>query len=367
MTESRPSIAPASREPLLHGELPHTRAFSFEPLLHGPTPVTPLDALSGWLGRGDVYAKRDDLAHPLYGGNKVRKFEWLLGEARARGATDLVALGAIASTQVTATATLGRALGYRVHAVLFEQPMTAFARRAVRANHAVGLAQTFGGSMPAAAVRALRLHRQLGASSFAMLPGASTPLPNLGFIDAALEVGEQVRRGEAPRPDAVIVPAGTCGTAVGLAIGFRLLGWDTEVVAVRIAPRAGCNEGLVKLVDYLTVRAISRRSPRFAGRLRGGARVTMDHAACGEGYGFPTPEAIDGAARLAAITGYPGEITYTGKALAAVKRLAGGRLAKARSIWVWNTLTQRPPEGEGIDEAALPADLAALLRRPLVA
>ncbi len=367
MSDGRPSIAPASREPLLHGELPYTRAFSFEPLLHGPTPVTPLDTLAGWLGRGDVYAKRDDLAHPLYGGNKVRKFEWLLGAARARGATDLVALGAIASTQVTATATLGAALGYRVHAVLFEQPMTAFARRALLANHEAGLAQRYGGSMPAAALHAIRLHRRLGPTSFAMLPGASTPLPNLGFIDAALEVGEQVRRHEAPRPDVVIVPAGTCGTAVGLAIGFRLLGWDTEVVAVRIGPRLGCNEALVKLVDYATIRAISRRDPGFGTRLRGRAQVTMDHDACGEGYGFPTPDAIEGAERLADVTGHPGEITYTGKALSAVKRLTRGRLARARSIWLWNTLTQRPPAGAGVDPAALPADIAALLQKPIVA
>lgn len=367
MSRGRPDIAPASREPLLHGELPHTRAFAFEPLLHGPTPITPLDALSGWLGRGGVYAKRDDLAHPLYGGNKVRKFEWLLGAARARGVTDLVALGAIASTQVTATATLGRALGYRVHAVLFEQPMTAFARRALLANHAAGLLQSYGGSMPAAALRALRLHRRLGPASFAMLPGASTPLPNLGFIDAALEIAEQVRRGEAPRPDVVVVPAGTCGTAVGLAIGFRLLGWDTEVVAVRIGPRAGCNEGLVKLVDYMTTRAITKHDPGFAKRLRGRARVVMDHDACGEGYGYPTPEALEGADRLAAITGHPGEITYTGKALSAVRRLAGGRLSKARSIWLWNTLTQRPPQGEDADRAALPPDIAQLLQRPIVA
>lgn len=361
------SIAPTSREPLLHSALPYTRALSFEPLLHGPTAVTPIDELFGWLGRGEVYAKRDDLAHPLYGGNKVRKFEWLLGAARARGATDLVALGAIASTQVTATATLGRALGYRVHAVLFEQPMTAFARRALLANHAVGLMQGFAGGMAAASVRALRLHRGLGPTSFAVLPGASTPLPNLGFIEAALEVGEQVRRHVAPRPDAVIVPAGTCGTAVGLALGFRLLGWDTEVVAVRIGPRIGCNEALVKLVDYATRRAIATRDKSFERRLRGKARVTMDHHACGEGYGYPTEAALQGAERLAAITGYAGEITYTGKAVAALHRLARGRLAKAKSIWLWNTLTQRPPRGLDADEATLPPDIAALLRRPTVA
>ena len=93
----------------------------------------------------------------------------------------------------------------------------------------------------------------------------------------------------------------------------------------------------------------------------------MDHHACGEGYGYPTEAALQGAERLAAITGYAGEITYTGKAVAALHRLARGRLAKAKSIWLWNTLTQRPPRGLDADEATLPPDIAALLRRPTVA
>lgn len=355
------------RAPLIHGELPFTRALPFVPLLHGPTEVTPLDALSGWLGRGGVYAKRDDLAHPLYGGNKVRKFEWLLGEAKARGATDLVTLGGIASTQVTATAVLGRALGFRVHGVLFDQPLTAFARRSLLANQAENLRQVHGGGLVPAALAAIRLHRGLGAVSFAVLPGASTPRPNLGYIDAALEVGEQVRRGDAPKPDVVVVAAGSCGTAVGLSIGFRLLGWDTEVVAVRIAERYGCNELLVKLVDSLTTSAIHRGERGQRRRTRGSSRVVMDHEACGDGYGYPTAEATEGAARLADVTGYEGEITYTGKALGAVRRLARGRHARTGCIWFWNTLTREPPRGESASVDDLPPDLAAVFRAPLYA
>jgi D-cysteine desulfhydrase len=359
------------RVPLIAEVLPHTRHLPFEPLLSGPTVVEPLDdpALVRWLGRRGVFVKRDDQAHPLYGGNKVRKFEWLLGAARAEGATTLVTLGGIASTQVTATATLGKLLGYRVEAVLFDQPMTAFAKQALLANHAAGAEQIYGGALLPAVWRArARFVRPApGERPFAVFPGASTPLPNLGFVDAALEVAEQVRRGEAPKPDVVVVPAGSCGTAAALALGFRLVGWDTEVLAVRIGPRYGCNEALVALVDGVTRRALARRRPGFEALLRGRARVVMDHSAAGGGYGVPTDEAREGATMLAAITGCAGEITYTGKALAALRRTLGGRHRRSPTVWLWNTLTTQPPTGEGLTRDDLPAELAALFARPLVA
>jgi D-cysteine desulfhydrase len=359
------------RTPRLHDLLPHTRALPFEPLLAGPTKVEPLDdpALVRWLGRAGVFVKRDDQAHPAYGGNKVRKFEWLLGRARAEGATTLVTLGGIASTQVTATATLGKLLGYHVQAILFDQPMTAFAQQAVLANHAAGAEQIYGGSLlPAVWKARARLVRPApGERNFAVFPGASTPLPNLGFLDAALEVAEQVRLGEAPKPDVVVVPAGSCGTAVALALGFRLVGWDTEVLAVRIGPRYGCNEALVKLVDGVTRRALVRQHPGFEGLLRGRARVVMEHEAAGGGYGVPTDEAREGATMLAAITGVAGEITYTGKALAALRRTLRTRHRRTPTVWLWNTLTTRPPTGEGLSRDDLPAELAALFERPLVA
>lgn len=361
----------ARRAPLIGELLPHTRALPFEPLLAGPTRVEPIDdpELVRWLGRGDVFVKRDDEAHPAYGGNKVRKYEWLLGRARAVSATTLVTLGGIASTQVTATATLGKLLGYRVKAVLFDQPMTAFAERSLLANHAAEAEQIYGGSLVPAVLRARSVlaNEGPGERHFAVFPGASTPLPNLGFLDAALELADQVRAGLAPRPEVVVVPAGSCGTATALALGFRLVGWDTEVVAVRIGPRYGCNEALVKLVDMSTRRALSRDDPGFGDKLRGRARVVMEHRAAGGGYGVPTDEAREGAALLEAITGHPGEITYTGKALAGLRHTLRDRHRRARSVLLWNTLTTRPPTGEGTTRESLPAPLAALFDRPKVA
>jgi len=71
----------------------------------------------------------------------------------------------------------------------------------------------------------------------------------IGHFLAALELGSQL---DTP-PDTIVVPLGTGGTAAGIALGVAWLGWSTEVVAVRVAPRSSRIGG---------VRCDSRAKPR---------------------------------------------------------------------------------------------------------
>ena len=100
-----------------------------------PTPVMSLAALRDRLGPRvpELWVKRDDQAGTLYGGNKVRKLEHLLGEAPGRPAAGsprrLIAYGTYGSNYTLATGLFGRALGYEVAAVLYPQPLTALFER----------------------------------------------------------------------------------------------------------------------------------------------------------------------------------------------------------------------------------------------
>jgi D-cysteine desulfhydrase len=362
-------VRPAGRSPPIRDVLPETGRLPFTPLLHGPTPVEEIRGLEAYFGRGGVWVKRDDLSSPVYGGNKIRKYEYVLGEAETRGATRLVTTGGIASTQVTATAVLGRALGYDVTAIFFDQPMTRFGQRAILADQAAGAELVWGGSYLGAAARSWAVARRQG--SYFILPGASTPLPNVGYVDAALELVAQVEASGAPRPGVVVVPAGSCGTVVGLAIGFALAGWETEVVGVRITTRLACNAAYLYAVTAATERYLAALSPTYR-RARGAMgwrspRARLFHGAAGPGYGEPTAEAIEGASLLARITGHGGEITYTGKALAALRTLCRSEEHAGKTLLLWNTLTGEPPSLEGSDEARLPAALRRALGRPVVA
>ena len=82
-------------------------------LLHAPTPLEPLPRLSAALGGPQLWAKRDDCTGLALGGNKVRKLEYLLGEALAQGADTVITAGGFQSNQARQTAAAAARLGLR--------------------------------------------------------------------------------------------------------------------------------------------------------------------------------------------------------------------------------------------------------------
>jgi D-cysteine desulfhydrase len=335
------------------------------PLAHVPTAVEPCDALSAWLGRGGVFMKRDDLISPLYGGNKVRRYEFLLADAKTRGARRIVTAGGIASTQVMATALFGRALGFEVRAVLFDQPVTRFAREAVVGFAGAGAELVRGGGYAATAWRLLRAMRQ-GKGNYLILPGAANALANLGYVDAMLEVSDQVTRGQAPRPDVIVLPAGSSGTLAALALGCAYLGWPTQVVGVRITSAVACNRLTASMVAGSTDRFLAARDRRWK-KVRGGIRLSLYGGALGAGYGHPTPEAVEGAAMVERLTGAEGEVTYSGKALAALRTLASMPAYRDKTILLWNTLSTPRPAPTAEARARVPSALEWVFENSVVA
>ena len=102
-----------------------------------PTAITLAERVSRACGR-EVWVKHDNATHPRYGGNKVRKLEHLLEEARAEGATHLLTAGAAGSHHVLATVVHGAAAGFAVEAVLTPRPRTQHAAATLRATIAQG-------------------------------------------------------------------------------------------------------------------------------------------------------------------------------------------------------------------------------------
>ena len=347
---------PDRREPPIFAELPALRgAVPWRPLVHAPTPVEP--CRTPFLDRDGIFHKRDDQVSPLYGGNKIRRFEFLLADAERRGARSLVTVGGLASTQMMATVLFGRRLGFAVHAVLFDQPITSFARSAVLTGAAAGGQLVRGGGYLGTTLRAIAAYRR-AERPYLILPGASSPLAVLGYVDAMLELGEQVRRGELPRPDLIVVPAGSGGTLVGLAIGAALLRWPTMVTGVRITDLIACNRAVLRWRIQATARFLARHAGRSALHRLGDAPFALHHGAIGGGYGHPTPEAIEAIPAVERLIGVPGEVTYSGKGLAGLRAVV--RAHPRATVLYWHTLSSVRPEVPSIEPDALPPAFASV-------
>jgi len=315
-----------------------------------PTPVEPLPALSR--PGTAVWVKRDDVSAPLYGGNKVRKLEYVLGDARVRGASTLVTAGAVGSHHVLATATYGRRHGFHVRAVLIPQPYTAHARTNLLAE----LAQELDAIPSAQLTAPLAIARAMRPGSYFVQVGGSSVLGAMGYVDGARELVAQARAGQLPIPDLVVVTLGSGGTAAGLVAGFALEEVRTRVLAVTVVDPPQIFERYAHI--------LARRCAKLAGgrlsRAEVAARLETTSRFVGKGYGHATDEGRRAMER-AASWGLTLDTTYTAKSFAALLgRVAEGREA---NIVYWHTLSSAPMEPllEGAP-ANVPPALERLLR-----
>ncbi|MDQ3954663.1 MAG: pyridoxal-phosphate dependent enzyme [Actinomycetota bacterium] len=272
-----------------------------------PTPVRFLPQTSAVLG-ADVYAKIED-ACSAWGGNKVRKLEYVLGRARAEGRSGVLTYGFEGSTWVAATALHARRAGFDVRLVLTEPIPDDHLRLYDHLDVTVHTARGTAG-FPLAAARS----RVAADRNTAVLPiGGSGGVGDVGSSGAGREIAEAVRLGHIPEPARVVVPAGTSGTAGGIAAGLALGGLRVPVVAVRVTPKP---LGTRKLVLRRARNVLSLLDAEVAL-----PPIIVEDRFLGAGYGRPTAAGAR-AMELARADDLELEPTYSAKAFAALIELA---------------------------------------------
>jgi D-cysteine desulfhydrase len=340
------------RFPALRGQVPH------RPFLRGPTPVGPVPLP----GAPDLWVKRDERSTDLYGGNKPRKLEFLLGEAEARGARRVMTTGGIGTHHGLATAIFAGACGMATTLVLVDQPVTREVRESLRLFAAYG-AEVVDARSVAGAVRhgARVLARSWlrGERPYFVPTGGTSATGNLGFVSAALELAEQVRDGLLPEPAALFLPIGSGGSAAGSALGLRLAGLGTRVVGVLATDiRPPSPERLARLARA-ALRRLRRADPGLPA-LRFEARdFEIARNQLGPGYGATTPEA-EAALAVAAAAGLHLEPTYSAKCLAEL--LARGRRGELPRgpVLFWNTFNGVEVRAPARNAVALPPRLEGI-------
>ncbi|MGJ8685937.1 MAG: 1-aminocyclopropane-1-carboxylate deaminase/D-cysteine desulfhydrase [Spongiibacteraceae bacterium] len=317
-----------------------------------PTPVEALAALAP-----NAWVKRDDLTHPEYGGNKIRKLEFILAEAIAQGKKHVVTFGAIGTNHGVATSMLCRELGLRCSVLLFDQPVTTTVRDNLQQMHYYDANLCYCGSL-ANTVRSYYLNRwRLRSDSYFLFAGGSNVAGTIGFVNAAFELRDQIEQGQCPLPAEIIVPVGSSASLAGLSIGVALAGLNCAVRGVRVAPsHLGPFEACTTATVTKLMVQVVKRLRRYGVTVPTLPPPILDDDFYGGGYGVATDTGSAAKDRFAE-HGIQLEQTYTAKAADAYLRA----LEKSREpVLYWHTFNSRPVPSALYDRA-LPAQLEALL------
>lgn len=305
-------------QPATHPAIPGH--FPRLPLLEGPTPIQRLTRLEAALGSAvELYVKRDDLMGLGGGGNKLRKLEYLLAEAKAQGATRFMTVGGLQSNHGRLSAAACARIGLPCTLVLGrnvprEDP-------AYQGNGNMLLDRIFGAEVVVAprgveaiahATALAETLRAAGERPYLVGSGGSSPVGCLGYAACAFEIADQ-EAALGQRFDAVLLPCGSAGTQAGLTAGWAALGRPPrQVRGYTVLHEVPAAAALVLEKAQATLALLAAPG---ATALAADA-IDMEGAARGPAYGMPMPAMFDALHLMARTEGLLLDPVYSGKAFA---------------------------------------------------
>jgi 1-aminocyclopropane-1-carboxylate deaminase len=295
-------------------------SFPRYPLMFGPSPIQRLDRLTEYLEGATVWAKRDDVNSGLaFGGNKVRKLEYLVADAMAKGCDTLVSIGGVQSNHTRQVAAAAAKTGLkcvliqeswvdwpdvtydRVGNILLSRLMGADVRL-VRAGFGIGFKESWEG--------AIREIEERGGKPYAIPAGASDhPLGGLGFAGWSLELEQQ----EAELGigfDYIVVCSVTGSTQAGMIAGFAVNNLPRTVIGI---------DGSAKPEEtWKQVARIARSTATLIGVERDivDEEIILDDRFHAGTYGIPDHQTLEAMRLGASLEGMITDPVYEGKSLA---------------------------------------------------
>ena len=312
-----------------------------EPLLFGPSPIQRLDRLTKHLGGATVWAKREDCNSGLaFGGNKVRKLEYLLADALAQGCDTLVSIGGVQSNHTRQVAAVAAHAGLkcvlvqehwvewpdvtydRVGNILLSRLMGADVRLSP-AGFSIGMRDSWKDAL--ASVEAA------GGKPYAIPAGASDhPLGGHGFAGWAFEVAAQ-ERALGVFFDTIVVCSVTGSTQAGMIAGFAALaeagGRSRRVIGIDGSATVPETRDQVTRIARRTARAIGVER-----ELRDDEIILDDRYHEGV-YGRPGPSTLEAIRLTARLEGMITDPVYEGKSMAGlIDLVARGEINRSSNV-----------------------------------
>ena len=293
----------------------HLSRFPRVKLCHTPTPLEKMGNLTKLLGGPTLWIKRDDCTGIATGGNKVRKLEFLMGDALAKGATHVVTQGAVQSNHVRQTAAVAAKLGLKCTAVLEHRIQTNdpdyLQGGNVLFDHLMGINIEYrpGGTDMQAAIEEVGVRLSEDGETPYLIPGGgSNPIGALGYAAVALELLNQANDMNL-KIDRIVHATGSAGTQAGLVAGLVALNARIPVLGIGVRlPKDRQEANVHKLAEATSMLMGGPSIPRDA------VEANCDYV--GEGYGIPTPGMAEAVLMLARNEGIFLDPVYSGKGMA---------------------------------------------------
>jgi 1-aminocyclopropane-1-carboxylate deaminase len=297
--------------------------FPREPLLFGPSPIHPLPRLSEHLGgRVEIWAKREDCNSGLaYGGNKVRKLEYLAADALSQGCDTLVSIGGVQSNHTRQVAAVAARLG--LGCVLVQEHWVDWPDAVYDKVGNILLSRILGADVRLSAAgfdigfrpsweEAIASVEQAGGKPYAIPAGASDhPLGGLGFARWANEVVEQ-EAALGIHFDTVVVCSVTGSTQAGMIAGFAGHERRRAVLGIDGSATVEQTRQQIARIARRTAEAIGLQRPLEADEI-----VLLDAWHAGT-YGVPDEKTIEAIRLCARLEGMLTDPVYEGKSMAAL-------------------------------------------------
>ena len=285
-------------------------------LAHLPTPLERLDNLTRELNGPEIWIKRDDCTGLSSGGNKTRKLEFLMAEARDQGADIVLTQGATQSNHARQTAAAAAKLGMDCHILLEDRTgkkeheytdsgnvFLDFLHGATVERHPSN--PDMNGVMEKVAAKM----RSAGRKPYTIPGGGSNPTGALGYVNAAIELVTQAND-IGLRIDHLVHATGSAGTQAGLAVGLVGISSGVPLLGIGVrAPREKQEDNVFKL-------AVATAEKLNCAHLIKREHIVANTDYVGKGYGFPTAGTIAAIETLARTDGILLDPVYSAKGMA---------------------------------------------------
>ena len=286
-----------------------------------PTPFYKLENISAKYGR-NIWIKRDDLCGVALGGNKVRKLEFLLADAKAQGCDTVFTTGGAQSNHAMLTAACAAKLG--MHAILILKQRGVTERKGnLILDEIYGADVRFMDTDSYDDIYA-EMHRigaeleKEGHKSYYIPCGGSNPLGALGYVNCIRELAEDVKTAQA-NVDYIVSATGSGGTTAGLVLGAKLYFPGVPVLGMGVD-----DDPFEEIAPAIAAESAAMLETPFD--LKPEEFRMVYHL--GSGYAIPNPEDTPYIEELARTEGILLDPVYTGKAWAGMlKLLENGELS----------------------------------------